>query len=85
MDEDVVDGVEVKKWSIFSKKIPQSKVVYFSQIIIIYVVAIASIINLTIQEENQTLWSSLLSACIGYVLPAPQFNENENDDNENEQ
>jgi len=65
--------VEERKWIIFSKKFPKSKVIYFCQIVIIYIVVLASLINLSIQRENQTLWSSLLSACIGYVLPSPQL------------
>lgn len=65
------------RWTIFSKRVPKSKVIYFSQIAIIYIVVLVSLINLSIQENNHSLWSSLLSACIGYALPAPQFKEDE--------
>jgi len=83
--DDMVDGVnanrevEGNKWSIFSVKIPKSKVVYFSQIVVIYIVVLTSLINLSIQENNHSLWSSLLSASIGYVLPAPQFHDEDDD------
>ena len=70
-----------------SKKFAKSKVIYFFQVVIIYIVVIASLINLSIQQHNQTLWSSLLSACIGYVLPSPQLrddNDNKKQEDKNE-
>jgi len=68
---------EVKTWKLFSKKLPRNKIIYFTQIVLIYIVATTSLVNLSIGNENQALWSSLLSACIGYALPAPQLLDDE--------
>ena len=47
---------------------------FFSQIIIISTVIIASIINLSIYNSTHTdLWIALLSACTGTVIPGPRL------------
>lgn len=38
---------------------------------LVYVVVIACLINLSLGLENQSLWASLLSGSLGYMLPAP--------------
>ena len=52
----------------------KEEIVFFTQVILIYVIAITSIVNLSMEAKNDTLWTSLLSASIGYMLPAPQLN-----------
>lgn len=76
---EAVNAVKIREWA---KRIPKSKVIYFCQVVIIYIVVIASLVNLSLHQENQALWSSLLSACIGYVLPAPQLCDDGVEDNE---
>jgi hypothetical protein len=34
-------------------------------------VIVVSIYNLTVESENSTLWTALLSSCLGYLLPNP--------------
>jgi hypothetical protein len=34
-------------------------------------VIVVSIYNLTVKSENSTLWTALLSSCLGYLLPNP--------------
>ena len=34
-------------------------------------VIVVSIYNLTVESENSTLWTALLSSCLGYQLPNP--------------
>jgi hypothetical protein len=40
------------------------------QVLILYTVIIVSIYNLTVQSQNSTLWTALLSSCLGYLLPS---------------
>lgn len=47
-------------------------VIYISQISLIFIVVIACIVNLSLTEANQPLWASLLSGCLGYILPTPK-------------
>lgn len=50
---------------------PKQHIVYFTQVILIYTVVICCLINLSLGLGNQTLWASLLSGSLGYILPAP--------------
>ena len=61
------------RWNVFGSDVPNEEIVFFTQIILIYVIAITSIVNLTMEAKNDTLWTSLLSASLSYMLPAPQL------------
>ena len=62
------------RWNVCGSDVPKEEIVFFTQVILIYIIAITSIVNLTIKATNDTLWTSLLSASLGYMLPAPQLN-----------
>ena len=62
------------RWNVFGSNVPKEEIVFFTQVILIYIIAITSIVNLTMDAKNDTLWTSLLSASLGYMLPAPQLN-----------
>ena len=62
-------------WIVCCKKLPKKEVIFFAQVILIYVVSISCVVNLSLQLGNQSLWSSLLSGCIGYILPSPKFSK----------
>jgi len=44
-----------------------------SQILLIYAVVVASIYNLSTSQGDSKLWASLLSSCLGYLLPSPSL------------
>lgn len=46
---------------------------FYSQIVIIVIVIGFSLYNLTVNEEKKELWVSLLSSCVGYLLPNPKI------------
>ena len=56
------------------KNVPKAEIVYFCQIIIVYIIVITSIVNLSLNNGNSELWISLLCSAIGYVLPSPSLN-----------
>jgi hypothetical protein len=60
-------------WNVCGYLMPKLEVVYFSQIIILYIVIIVCLLNLSIQHSEVELWCSLLSASIGYLLPNPSL------------
>lgn len=62
---------EVNTWKVFGKKMPKSEIVFFSQIIILYIVIITCIVNLSVGNGESNLWTALLSSSIGYILPNP--------------
>ena len=53
--------------------LPKVELTYFAQVLLIYIIVITCIVNLSLFSENHSLWSSILSGCIGYMLPAPNF------------
>ena len=52
-------------------KLPKSKIVYFCQMIVVYVIIVTSIINLSLQNGKNELWFTLLSSAIGCPLRSP--------------
>lgn len=64
---------EKEVWNMFGYSIPKQEVVFFTQIIALYIVIIIGLINVTLQNGNSNLWLSLLSASLGYLLPNPSL------------
>jgi hypothetical protein len=62
-----------EKWHLLGTRVPQAEIVYFCQMIIVYVIIITSIINLSLHNGSSELWITLLSSCIGYALPNPKL------------
>ena len=61
------------RWKCCGSNYPQREVVFLTQVLAVYVVVIAAIYNLTVNEERADLelWIALLSSAIGYMLPGP--------------
>ena len=70
---DVTSLSEKEEWNVFGYAIPKQEVVFFSQIIVLYLVIIVSLINITFENGDDNIWLSLLSASIGYALPNPSI------------
>jgi len=58
-------------WNVLGHTVPKSEVVFFVQVLLVYIVVIVSIVNLTINNDHDKLWTTLLSSSIGYLLPNP--------------
>lgn len=63
----------IRLWNILGKKLPQTEVVFFSQVILLYIVILTCIVNLSLNVENSNLWICLMSSCLGYLLPNPKI------------
>lgn len=63
----------LQQWILCGKQVPRGEVVFFSQIIIIYIVILSSLINLSFGIGNQSFFICLISSCLGYLLPAPNL------------
>lgn len=70
MDEEVSSSSH-QDWQVLGVKVPKNEVVFFSQIIILYVVIITCIVNLSIDAKHNEVWIGLLSSSIGFLLPNP--------------
>ena len=59
-------------WYMLGRSFPRSEIKFFAQIIVLYMVIVTCLINLSLGKSHlDSLWISLLSSCIGYMLPAP--------------
>ena len=54
---------------------------FICQVIAIYAIISASIYNLSVDSDQTSLWVSLLSSCLGYLLPSPTINKEKNEEN----
>jgi len=56
-----------------SKKFPRTEIVFLTQILLLYTVAITALVNLTLNTPQRELWIILLSSTLGYILPNPKI------------
>jgi len=64
------------RWSTLCGRIEKTQVIYFSQMIIVFTVIVACIVNLSIIDSPSTPWATILSGTVGYILPAPKIRKN---------
>ena len=67
---------ERRSWRFCNSRVPQSEIVYFTQIFIIVFLIAVSLIKLVFLQldcEESTFWFSLLSCTVGYALPNPKL------------
>jgi hypothetical protein len=71
---DMTDSTSGRSWPFLGHRFPKSEVVFFMQVILIYIVVITSIINLSLYKgQDGNLWTALLSSSLGYLLPNPNL------------
>ena len=58
-------------WLLFGQRLPREEIVFFCQVVVIFTVIVCSIYNLSASHPLESLWVSLLSSGIGYLLPGP--------------
>lgn len=75
MDEtDASEDVLRNYWIFCGKYVPKQQIIFFSRMILIYVVVIVSILNIILSVEHQNVWVSTLSYCVGVITEAPGYN-----------
>ena len=67
-----VNQQDPDKWYILGRSVPKQEIVFFSQIIILYILMITCVINLSLNSSSQ-IWTSILSTCIGILVPNPSI------------
>lgn len=61
------------QWHVLGRKVPRSEIVFFSQMLLIYIVVTTAIYNLSTGRGDSNLWTALLSSSLGYILPNPKL------------
>jgi hypothetical protein len=46
---------------------------FFFQVVLIFIVVCVSLLNLTYQWGNQNLWTVILTGSLGYIMPNPKL------------
>lgn len=64
------------RWHFFGRRLPRSEIVFFVQVTLVFIVAIVSLVNITLNHPYSQLWIALLSSSVGYLLPSPNLNAN---------
>ena len=74
-DQDNKKGISLPKtnWFVFGLHITKTEVVYFTQVVILYIIIIAALINISLSNDGNQIWIGLLGSCIGYLLPNPNL------------
>ena len=62
-----------KLWQVCGRRLPRCEIVFFCQIVLIYIVVLTSLVNLTLKNGPINLWIALLGSCLGYLLPHPSM------------
>lgn len=48
-------------------------ILFSSQVLLIFIVVITSLINLSIGCDNPNFWTVVLTSCLGYIMPNPKL------------
>ena len=62
-----------EKWILCCSSIHKVEVVFFSQIIFLFLIAVFSMVQIINKSDNVEIYFSLLSTCIGVVVPSPSL------------
>ncbi len=70
------ESVVSSNWYLMGRPFPRSEVKYLAQVLILYIVILTCLGNLSVgNSELRTIWISLLSSSIGYILPSPHISK----------
>lgn len=75
IDIDEVDNTndEVVEWICCGHILPKDEIMFFVQVIPIYIIIICSLVHLITGVGNENMWSILLGSALGYLLPQPSL------------
>ena len=59
------------EWTWCGRAVPKSEIVCFCQVLAVYIIICTSVYNLAVGTEPQSLWITLLSSSVGYLMPSP--------------
>jgi len=60
-----------QNWKMCCSVLHKAEVVFFVQIIFLFTIMIFSMVQIINKVDNQEIYFSLLSSCIGIIIPSP--------------
>jgi len=70
------------RWNFCGDRVPKQEVVFICQLIATFSIVIVALINLSLDRPNRELWSTLVGAGFGYLVPCPSIRRRRRDDDE---
>ena len=62
-------------WIWCSQVYPRRQIVFFSQVLLVYILVLTALVNITIRPDDTQLWVAVISGAVGYLLPNPKLEE----------
>ena len=53
---------------------PREEIIFICQVTTALIVIICGLLNISLTETNTSLWATLVSGAVGYLLPNPRLN-----------
>lgn len=69
----VTEQQSEQQWDCCYQKLPRAQFAFFAQVIIIYIVIIAAIINISLDTPEKTYWLYILGSVTGILFPSPSL------------
>lgn len=54
-------------------QIKSDVVIFTSQVLLLFIVVVTSLVNLSLDRGNTNLWTMILTSCLGYMMPNPRL------------
>ena len=70
---DITPEASDEKWKLCCSSLHKTEIVFFSQIIFIFTLTIFSIIQIVNNAVDTGIYFSILSACLGIMIPSPSL------------
>ena len=61
------------KWRLGTAYFPREEVQYLTTTLILTMIIIISLVNLCLENGTESFWASLVSGCVGAILPHPKI------------
>jgi hypothetical protein len=65
------------KWGLCCSSVYKAEVVFFVQILFLFIILLFSIIQIVLKSSNLEIYFSLISSIIGILIPQPKMAKND--------
>lgn len=64
---------KIEHWNLCGERLPRAEIIFFAQLLVSITLIIASIVMLSIHDNNRNFWMVILSSIVGYIMPSPSL------------
>jgi hypothetical protein len=68
-----VNDDQVEQWPLCCSTLHKSEIVFFVQVIFLFTIMIFSMVQIINKSQSPEIYFSLLSSCIGIIIPSPSL------------